>query len=239
LLYLISTYNALPLIETVFLDAGGVLVWPNWSRVADALRAHGVKVEAEKLEAADALARYELDRAQVVDASTDQRRSRSFFDLVFEEAGIDVSDRTDAAMKDVLAYHKENNLWEIVPDFVKPALQKLRDRGYRLAVVSNANGTVEKLFQRKGLRPLVDIIFDSAVEGLEKPDRRFFDLALARSGARAATTVHVGDFYNIDVVGARGASLTPVLVDELDLRRDADCARIRTIAELPRLLETL
>jgi len=29
-------------IQTVFLDAGGVLVWPNWSRVSDALRRHGV-----------------------------------------------------------------------------------------------------------------------------------------------------------------------------------------------------
>jgi len=226
-------------IETVFLDAGGVLVWPNWSRVADALRAHGVQADAKRLEDADALARYELDRAQVVDASTDQRRSRSFFDLVFEEAGIDLSDRTTEAMKDVLRYHKEQNLWEIVPDFVKPALRDLRKKGYRLAVVSNANGTVEKLFERKELRPLVDFVFDSTVEGLEKPDRRFFDLALARSGARAETTVHVGDFYNIDVVGARRAQLTPVLVDELDLRRDADCARIRTIAELPKLLETL
>ena len=226
-------------IETVFLDAGGVLVWPNWSRVADALRAHGVPVEAKKLEAADALARYELDRAQVVDASTDQRRSRSFFDLVLEEAGIELSDRTTAAMQDVLRYHKEHNLWEIVPDFVKPALRRLRENGYRLAVVSNANGTVEQLFERKGLRPLVDMIFDSSVEGLEKPDRRLFDRALERSGGRADTTVHVGDFYNIDVVGARRAELTPVLVDELDLRRDADCARIRTIAELPKLLETL
>jgi putative hydrolase of the HAD superfamily len=226
-------------IETVFLDAGGVLVWPNWSRVADALRAHGVNIDAEKLEAADPLARYELDRAQVVDASTDQRRSRSFFDLVLEEAGIELSDRTAAALQDVLRYHNEHNLWENVPPFVKPALRRLRDDGYKLAVVSNANGTVEKLFKRVALAPFIDVVFDSAIEGLEKPDRRFFDLALARTGAQAETTVHVGDFYNIDVVGARGASLLPVLVDEIDLRRDADCARVRTIAELPELLGNL
>ncbi|HJT15963.1 MAG TPA: HAD family hydrolase [Thermoanaerobaculia bacterium] len=225
--------------ETVFLDAGGVLVWPNWSRVADALSAHGVPADAKKLEAADPLARYELDRAHVVDASTDQRRSRSFFDLVFEEAGIEVSDRTAAAMQDVLAYHKVHNLWENVPDFVKPALRELRADGYKLAVVSNANGTVQKLFERVGLAPLVDMIFDSQIEGMEKPDPRFFELAITRSGARAHATVHVGDFYNIDVVGARRASLLPVLVDEIDLRRDADCARIRSIAELPERLRNL
>ncbi|HEY6844316.1 MAG TPA: HAD family hydrolase [Thermoanaerobaculia bacterium] len=227
------------MIETVFLDAGGVLVWPNWSRVADALRTHGVSVDAKKLEAADPLARYELDRAHVVDASTDQRRSRSFFDLVFEEAGVELSERTTAAMQEVLRYHSVHNLWEQVPEFVRPALRQLRTDGYKLSVVSNANGTVAKLFERLGLAPLVDMIFDSQVEGLEKPDPRFFELAITRSGARAETTVHVGDFYNIDVVGARRASLLPVLVDEIDLRRGADCARIRTIAELPELLRSL
>jgi putative hydrolase of the HAD superfamily len=83
------------------------------------------------------------------------------------------------------------------------------------------------------------MIFDSQIEGLEKPDPRFFELAIKRSGAQPQTTAHVGDFYNIDVVGARRASLTPVLVDEIDLRRDADCARIQTIAELPELLRNL
>jgi hypothetical protein len=32
------------MIETVFLDAGGVLVNPNWDRVAAALGRHGVPV---------------------------------------------------------------------------------------------------------------------------------------------------------------------------------------------------
>lgn len=31
--------------NTILLDAGGVLVWPNWHRVADALRARGVAAE--------------------------------------------------------------------------------------------------------------------------------------------------------------------------------------------------
>jgi len=42
--------------------------------------------------------------------------------------------------------------------------------------------------------------------------------------------------YHIDVTGARAAGLTPVLVDEADLRPDADCARIKTIASLPAIV---
>ena len=54
-----------------------------------------------------------------------------------------------------------------------------------------------------------------------------------RSHSRA---LHVGDIYHIDVAGARAAGLTPVLVDEAGLYADADCHRIRSIAELPPLL---
>ena len=223
-------------IQTVFLDAGGVLVWPNWERVAGALRAHGVDVQAKQLVAADPVARFSLDEAHVIGKSSDQRRSNSFLDLVLIEAGIELSKSALTALAEIRQYHREQNLWEIAPDFVVPALKKLRSDGYKLVVVSNANGTLHRLFERLDLLPMFDVVLDSEVEGLEKPDRRLFELALSRSGSAAATTVHVGDFYNIDVTGARGAGLHAILVDEADLHSDADCPRIRSIAELPGLL---
>ena len=223
-------------VQTVFLDAGGVLVWPNWSRVAGALRAHGVEADPQRLADADALARFALDQAHVIGSSTDQRRSKSFLDLVLIEAGLEHSPATDAALTEIRAYHNEHNLWEIVPDFVVPALEQLRRAQYKLVVVSNANGTLHRKFDRLGLTKMFDVVIDSHVEGVEKPDPRIFELALTRSHSTAETTVHAGDFYNIDVTGARAAGLQPVLIDERDLHRDADCPRIRSIAELPALL---
>lgn len=233
---LISCPAALEKIETVFLDAGGVLVWPNWTRVADTLRAHGVVVDPARLAAADPLARFAIDRAEIVAASTDQRRGYNFFELVFAQADVPLDDRTAAAGREIEAYHNEQNLWEVVPDYVVPTLQRLRGGGYRLVVVSNANGTLRRKFERVGLAPHVDVLLDSAVEGLEKPDPRFFELALQRSGARPESTVHVGDLYHVDVAGARSAGIGAVLVDEAWLHAEADCPRIRSIAELPDLL---
>ena len=77
-----------------------------------------------------------------------------------------------------------------------------------------------------------DHVLDSADEGVEKPDPRFFEIALRRSGAAKETTIHVGDLYDIDVVGARSAGLRAVLLDEADLRPDADCPRVRTLGAL-------
>src|SRR5919197_296116 len=224
------------MIDTIFLDAGGVLVWPNWTRISRALEAHNVIVAPGRLAAADPLTRLSLDRAELIAATSDQRRGWTYFDLVLTHAGVPLSESTAKALDDLQEYHREMNLWETVPDFVVPALRQLRTGGYRLVVVSNSNRTLHRAFARLGLDAFVDTILDSAVEGIEKPDPRFFQLALARSGARAERTVHVGDLYHVDVTGARGAGLSAILVDEADLRPDADCPRIRNIAALPELL---
>jgi HAD superfamily hydrolase (TIGR01549 family) len=219
-------------LETVFLDAGGVLIYPNWWRVSDALAKHGVDVSPEALIAADPRARRELDDMGVIGSTTDASRGWLFFDLVLAHAGIARSAATAAALAELHAYHRASNLWEYVPPQVVPALEALRRRGLRLVVVSNANGTLLAHMERLGLTARVDVILDSEDEGVEKPDPRFFEIALARSGACKETTIHVGDLYYVDVIGARSAGLRGVLLDEADLRPDADCPRLQSLAAL-------
>jgi HAD superfamily hydrolase (TIGR01509 family) len=113
-----------------------------------------------------------------------------------------------------------------------PALEALRARRLRLVVVSNANGTLRAHMDRLDLTKRFDVVLDSADEGVEKPDARFFEIALERSGAAREQTIHVGDLYYVDVIGARNAGLRGVLLDEANLRPDADCPRVHTLDEL-------
>ena len=219
-------------LETVFLDAGGVLLYPNWWRVSDALARHGVTISPEVLMHADPRARRELDDMGVIGGTTDASRGWLFFDLVLAHAGTSRSAATAAALDELHAYHRTSNLWEYVPPHVVPALEALRARGLRLVVVSNANGTLLAHVERLGLTRRFDHVLDSHDEGVEKPDPRFFEIALSRSGARKETTIHVGDLYYVDVIGARNAGLRGVLLDEANLRPDADCPRIRSLGEL-------
>jgi len=219
-------------LETIFLDAGGVLLFPNWSRISTTLAQYGVDVSPEALARAEPYARRMLDDQQVIGSTTDASRGWLFFDLILEKAGVPPSEATREALTDLHAYHRQHNLWEFVPEPVRPALEQLRDLGLRLTVVSNANGTLCAHMKRIGLDSLLDCVLDSYDERVEKPDPRLFEIALDRSRARRETTIHVGDLYNIDVVGARSAGLRAVLVDEADLRPDADCPRIRSLDEL-------
>jgi HAD superfamily hydrolase (TIGR01509 family) len=219
-------------IRTVFLDAGGVLVFPNWMRVAAALDARGVHVTPHALAEAEPRAKRRLDTSEWVQASNDTQRGWHYFNLILEEAGVALTPDTDAALAEVRAYHSVENLWELVPDDVAPTLERLRAADLRLVVVSNANGRLRHLFTRLGLADRVDVLFDSFEEGVEKPDPRLFEIALARSGASRETTVHVGDLYHVDVVGARAAGLQAVLLDVGGLYDGVDCPRIRQLPEL-------
>ena len=220
------------MIETVFLDAGGVLVNPSWERVSAGLAGHGVIVSAAALAAAEPHAKKQLDTGAAIKATNDTSRGWLYFNLVLQHAGIALSEATDAALRELADYHAKFNLWESVPAEVPPALERLRAAGHRLVVVSNANGTLEAHFARLDLARHFDVLIDSAIEGVEKPDPRLFHIALERSGSRADTTVHAGDFFHIDVVGARGAGLQAWLIDAAGLYADHEVARVPSLHAL-------
>jgi len=219
-------------VETVFLDAGGVLVFPNWTRIGETFGRHGIEIDPQRLAGVEPLAKRRLDETSTIQASNDAARGWLYFNLILAEAGVDQNAVTDAALEELHEYHRHANLWEIVPDGVVPALKALRARGLRLTVVSNANGRLKHLFERVSLAAHFDCLLDSCDEGVEKPDPRLFDIALERSGARRETTIHVGDLYHVDVVGARAAGLRGVLLDQAGLYPEADCLRVRTLGEL-------
>ncbi len=219
-------------LRTIFLDAGGVLVFPNWDRIAAALRDRGVRVDPAALAAAEPHAKRELDRTPTINATNDEQRGWLYFELILERAGVPLTAAPADALAELHRYHQEFNLWDYMPADVMPSLRALRNLDLQLVIVSNANGTVAKLADRLGLTECVGCVLDSQVERVEKPDPRFFEIAMQRSGADPDTTIHVGDLYQVDVVGARAAGITPVLLDAAGLYPDADCVRIRSLPEL-------
>ena len=95
----------------------------------------------------------------------------------------------------------------------------------------HANGTVRGKLARLGLASRFHHILDSFEENVEKPDPRFFEIAIRRSGADRSTTIHIGDMYHVDIVGARAAGLQAVLLDSAGLHAGRDCDRVASLGE--------
>jgi HAD superfamily hydrolase (TIGR01509 family) len=220
-------------INTLFLDAGGVLCYPSWSRVSAALATEGIHIAASALARAEPFAKRDIDDASVIGATDDKARGWIYFNKVLEQAGVSVCDATDAALAGLREYHRVDNLWEDVPPDVIPALEQFRALGLTLVVVSNANGRLRHLFDRLGLTRYFDVLLDSHEWQVEKPDPRLFRIALEQARAQPEHTAHVGDLYHVDVAGARAAGLREgILLDSADLYPHADCRRIARLDEL-------
>jgi HAD superfamily hydrolase (TIGR01509 family) len=120
-------------------------------------------------------------------------------------------------------YNTPVGLWTEGEPEAEAALILARDRGLRTACISNSNGTVAGILEGLGLARHLDFIVDSSQVGVEKPDPRIFHLALERAGVAAEEAVYVGDLYSIDVVGARAAGLSAILMDPGACWGSRDC----------------
>ena len=96
----------------------------------------------------------------------------------------------------------------------------------KLVIVSNADGTIEEGLSHFGIRHYIDHVVDSHVVGFEKPDPRLFYYALEISDSDPETTVHIGDMYHVDVLGAWSAGLHALLIDPFDDWENIDCERM-------------
>jgi putative hydrolase of the HAD superfamily len=221
-------------LDLVLFDAGGTLVELDFPFIASAAREHGIAVEPEALRRGEVLARQRIDRGArrrgAVEGTDSDRRFR-YFAVVLEGAGVPPQEAV--SIVDALERaHAADNLWRVEIEGAGSTLRVLRERGLATGVVSNADGRVESILAALGLAPHLQLIVDSQLEGVEKPDPEIFERALSRLGVRPARAVYVGDIYSIDAVGARSAGLFPVLLDPLGGYPDADCPTIASLAEL-------
>lgn len=95
-------------------------------------------------------------------------------------------------------------------------LRTLSDR-YQLGVISNNFGNTQGWCDEYALSPLLDIVIDSTVVGVSKPETGIFHAALTGLSVSPEVSVYAGDTYSDDVVGAKGVGMwTAWLVGEED-----------------------
>ena len=207
--------TAIPPASTILFDAGNTLAFLDLARVAAALAAAGHPVDEAALETAEARARALMYRRAGAEPSLTDRGRWVVYVHEMLDAVAFPAERRDEGRRALEDAHRETNLWRRVPEGTAEVLARLARRGFRLGVVSNADGRVRRLLEELRLAHHFGIIVDSHEVGVEKPDPRIFEVARAHFGEPAERCVYVGDFPGVDVVGARRAGMTPVLLDPI------------------------
>ncbi len=73
---------------------------------------------------------------------------------------------------------------------------------HKIGVIANQSPGTEQRLERYGLLQYIDLVVASAEEGVVKPDKRIFEIALNRSGCKACDSVMIGDRIDNDIVPA-------------------------------------
>jgi putative hydrolase of the HAD superfamily len=224
----------LPL-RAIFFDAGNTLIRIDYAAIAAALAARGVSRTPDEVMHAEWRARVRLD-ADVLGtgevASTEARTTHSrYLQLVLEGVGVTNLELVDAMDDWRRGYNQPLGLWTAPEPEAAPALMLAREAGLRTGVISNSNGTIKQILARLDLLRWLDFALDSHEEGVEKPRREIFERALARAGVAASEAAYVGDLYSIDVLGARRAGLSAVLLDPGLCWGSRDCPTAPTVLD--------
>jgi HAD superfamily hydrolase (TIGR01549 family) len=207
----------------------------NFDRIAAELAALGHPCDPTVLGRAECAARPLISRV-VANGGSTERTFDVYVDLVLRRV-LELGDDARAGLVTQLVPRirfpgRSLELWSSVLPGVPEALARLREAGFRLVVVSNADGTVEEGLTRAGLRPHLHAVVDSAVVGFEKPDPRIFSHALSLFDSDPARTLHVGDMYAADIVGARAAGVHALLLDPHGDWGEVDCPVARDVPSL-------
>jgi putative hydrolase of the HAD superfamily len=217
--------------QALLLDAGDTLIFFDAEAVAFELRGLGVTVEPAALDETLHAAK----RAYQARLATGHAHEDGWNVLVGEllvGAGVAPA----AVQKHLPALrriHDDFYFWRKVPDELPAALERARSAGLKLAIVSNSEGRLRSVLERVGLFGHFELVIDSHLEGVQKPDPEIFRRALVRLGVHAERSVYAGDIPEVDVHGAERVGMHGVLIDGGGhYAALAGVARARSVADL-------
>ena len=224
-------------LQAVLLDAAGTLiqtaepVGETYARVAEA---YGARISAWRLGEAFGRAMAAAPPMAFPEASRDEMETlerewwRDLVRVTFLSADSAVRPNDMAACFETLfAHFAKPEAWQL-REGALAALEALRARGLRLAVVSNFDQRLPGLLLGLGIASHFECVVLPGDCGFAKPDREIFDAALTQLGVAAGDAVFAGDDPDQDLAGARGAGL-----------RAIDVGALATLAELPAAIDAL
>jgi putative hydrolase of the HAD superfamily len=136
---------------------------------------------------------------------------QEYNELILASLGVAEADRPHIALACTERFWHPQS-WRTFPE-VHDVLRTLRSAGLQLAVISNFTDALVAVCQTHELDGYFDVLIASAAIGAQKPDAGIFREALRRTGADPAASLHVGDNYVADILGARASGIPAVLLD--------------------------
>ena len=227
------------MIKAVFFDFYNTLVGydpPQEVLEARVLRDFGIEVSPEvfrrPLLIADEFIYGEHARLPIGKRSNEERLAlyAQYHGIILREAGVEASQELIAG---ILGKLRKLNLKLALFDDVMPALTHLKGLERILGLISNVDRDIGPICQELGLSAMLEAVVTSQEMGFSKPQPEIFLAAVKQAGVKPQEAIYVGDQYQIDVVGAKGAGMLGILLDRHGYFGEVtDCPKVRSLTEV-------
>jgi putative hydrolase of the HAD superfamily len=233
-----------PPVQAITLDVGHTLIFPHPSLgevYASVGRRHGLNLAAGPMEQRFENAWRECQARQTgLIYGTSHEEALAFWyqvnRTVLADAGLRERELR-ALVEDLYRTFGQAHAWRVNPGLAS-LLAASRQRGLRLALVSNWDLRLRPLLAELNLVRWANPVLISAEVGCEKPAAELFNLAIRGLGVPADQILHVGDTWTDDVLGASACGMQAAWLNPAarplptspprvhDLRRLEDAVRL-------------
>lgn len=226
------------MIKGVFFDAGNTVIFPDYDIYREIAVSLGVDVGVAAIIEAETHAREPFERA--VAASRDNVMSYwdVFYGPFYRRVGLAEEKIPQAVEMTRRANETGLGIWKVPVGGLSETIEGMSARGLCTGIVSNSDGRLAERLEAMGIFGYFDFVIDSVVVGVSKPDPEIFNLALGRSSLEPHEAAFVGDYYEVDIVGAQEAGLRPILFDPCGAYPGADCDVVTRLPDVLALIDT-
>lgn len=148
----------------------------------------------------------------------------------------DIADMANILLEKVyemaIAYYKQNRKGDLevarqlgiaLPKWYKEdeflyddAMQCLEilSKQYKIGIIANQSAGTKERLKQHGILKYINLIIASAEEGVAKPDRRIFEIALERSNCEPANAIMIGDRIDNDIVPAKQMGMNTIWIKQ-------------------------
>lgn len=208
----------------IFFDVGNTLLFPNRAKMLAPV-AIDKQPTLEQWQAIERRTKREFDQ-EMKGGRVDHGFWWIFHGYLLQELG------EGASLRDELVKNTQNSAnWDVILPGTREALWRIGQR-FRIGVISNADGGIERVLSRCGIADCFESITDSGIVGVEKPRHEIFEAALRAMNARADESLYVGDVYSVDYLGARNAGMDAVLLDVAGAYEGLNVPRVQSMEQL-------
>ena len=128
---------------------------------------------------------------------------------------------SDEEKKEILSLRIERfkNALTKVDEEIISTLVKIKEKGIKLCLISNADKIDILHWEDSPLAKLFNEVIFSCDVGILKPDKKIYEIALEKMNAEASQGIFIGDGGSDELLGAKSVGLNTIMVSHL-LKRE-------------------